>query len=252
MSARRLLLLAAAILSGCTSDPLAAFAPGVSEGREGAALLRDARAAVEAQADSAATVPDPADVLPADLAAQVRQSADVLISGLAAPDVARDVQARLWHTLGLARATLGAAAEADSAYTEALARADEPQRRAQYAFDAGTAALLAGDPERAAGLLRRALVLDPARADARRNYEIARRALDEDAPPEPSDFAQQIKAQADSLVAARQYEAALDVMQGGLARDSSVAAYADFTDRLSGVAQIEAAAGAPSPPDLLP
>ena len=91
-----------------------------------------------------------------------------------------------------------------------------------------------------AALLRIALLLDPTSADARRNQEIARRLLqDPPEPPEPSDFAEQVKARADALVAQRQYREALNVMEDGLARDSSVAAYADFTQRLGGVVQIE-------------
>ena len=218
-----LALLAVLVLAGCGVDPLAPFRAGVPEGREAVRRLREA------------------EDLPDSVAARgwAQQAADVLIEGLATPDVRRETQAALWHTLGRARVLAGAFAEADSAYAEALARADAPRQRARYAADAGTAALLAGDPGRALPLLRRALVLDPSDAAARRNYEIAQRAVDQDAEPEPSDFARQVKARADSLVAARQYPAALDVMREGLAQDSSVAAYADFTQRLGGVVQIE-------------
>ncbi len=119
--------------------------------------------------------------------------------------------------------------------------ADTPAQRAALAADAGTAALLGGQPSRADSLLRVALRLAPGLARARRNQEIARRQGGDEppAPPGPSDFARELKAQADSLVAARQYPAALSVMQDGLARDSTVAAYADFIQRLGGVAEIE-------------
>lgn len=248
----RLLGLAALVLSGCTSDPLAAFRPGVGEGRRGVAILQTALDEGLALRDSVVSIrsglgpgeePPPAAV--ADLEGalgrvldQNREAATILISGLASPDVARATQAKLWHALGLARVRVSEYAEADSAYAEALARADDPNQRARYAFDAGTAALLADDAARAVDLLRRSLVLDPDDADARRNYQIARIALDA-GQPEPSDFARQVKARADSLVAARQYRTALDVMQDGLVQDSSVAAFADFTNRLGGVAQIE-------------
>ncbi len=221
------LVLAALVLAGCGADPLAAFRPGVPEGRRGVELLREAEGRM-------------ADSTGAEQAAGLyQQAADRFISGLASEDVARPTAARLWHALGLARLRLGDAAPADSAYAEALARADEPRQRARYASDAGTAALLADDPARAVDFLRRALVLDPGNADARRNFEIARRALDKDDQPEPSGFARQVKARADSLVAARQYRAALDVMEDGLAQDSSVAAFSDFTQRLGGVVQIQ-------------
>ena len=175
----------------------------------------------------------------------------LLIQGLAQPQVPRDVQARLWHSLGLARAEQQRYAEADSAFAEALARADAPALRARYAYDAGTAALLADDPQRADSLLRRALLLDPRSADARRNQEIARRRI-QDPPetPEPSDFARRLKVRADSLVSARQYRAALDVMQDGLAQDSSVAAYTEFITRLGGVVDLEATMPAAADPTL--
>ena len=202
--------LAVLMLGGCGLD---ALRPGVGGGRAAAELL-EAGDAAGAEA--------------------------ALISALATPDVPRDVQARLWQSLGVARARQDRFAEADSAFAQALARADGPAQRARYATDAGTAALLADDPARADSLLRLALLLDPDRAAARRNQEIARRRLGTPPPPpEPSDFAERVKARADSLVAARQYRAALDVMQDGLRRDSTVAAYAEFVQRLDGVAQIE-------------
>ncbi len=200
------------LLSACT-NPIDALAPGAKEGRAGVAQLEDGDA-VGAEAQFAA--------------------------GLAQPELARDTRARLWHALGVARAAQGRFAGADSAFADALPFADSPAQRARYATDAGTAALLADNPARADSLLRIALLIDPTLGAARRNQEIARRRLqDPPGPPEPTPFAEQVKARADSLVAARQYRAALDVMEDGLARDSSVAAYADFTQRLGGVVRIE-------------
>ena len=213
-------VIALLLLGGC-ADALDALDPGVREGRAGVELLDEGDAA----------------------------GAEALFtSGLARPEVPRDVRARLWHALGAARAAQERYEGADSAFAEALAFADAPGQRARYAFDAGTAALLARSDARADSLLRLALLLDPTSADARRNQEIARRRLaDPPAPPEPSPFAERVKARADSLVAARQYPAALDVMRDGLAQDSSVAAYDEFTQRLSGVAEIERTAPPDSP-----
>lgn len=236
MTHRLALLAALTALAGCDAGlpnvgPLAALQPGVRDGREGVRLLGGP------EADTLGADPEAAET--------------AYIAGLARDGVPREVQAKLWHGVGLARVRQGRAAEADSAFAEALARADDPARRARYAYDAGTAALLGGDYERAVAYLRRSLVLDPARAEARRNYEIARRALAEDPDaPEPSDLARQIKARADSLVAARQYRAALDVMEEGIEQDSTVATYADFIGRLGGVVQIEETVPpTPRPPD---
>jgi tetratricopeptide (TPR) repeat protein len=162
--------------------------------------------------------------------------------GLLRENVPLPFQARLAHNLGLARHGQGDAARADSAFADALRRAAAPADRSRYAYNAGTAALLGGDAQTALAHLRRALVLDPAHADARRNLEIALRRLADQQPPqppEPSAFARQLKAQADRLVAERRYPDALALMEEGLARDSTVAAFSDFIGRLSGVAQIE-------------
>ena len=205
-------VMALLLLGGC-SNPLDALDPGARQGRAGVALL-EANDAAGAEAQ--------------------------FMAGLAQPEVPRTIRARLWHGLGVARAAQERFSGADSAFAEALPFADDPAQRARYAYDAGTAALRADDPARADSLLRVALLLDPTSADARRNQEIARRLLqDPPEPPEPSDFAEQVKARADALVAQRQYREALNVMEDGLARDSSVAAYADFTQRLGGVVQIE-------------
>ena len=189
---------------------------------------------------------------------------------MAVPD---HIAMRLWHNLGVALArdttrTPGdgdtpapdsSGVSADSAFAQAIRLAGDPATRARYAYDAGTAALLGGDARLAVALLRRSLVLDPSRRDARRNYEIARRRVrDPEAPPtppEPSENARRLKAEADRLVAQRRYRAAFDLMTDGLTRDSTVAAYAEFTSRMGEVVDIEEmpeprtrAAPAPVPP----
>lgn len=219
---------------------LAALADGVSEGRRANEALRMG-----------------------DLAA----AESLYMDALALPDVRADVGARLANNLGLALARqamrtaggppgsaspssppLSTAPDltADSAFTRSLAGAADPELRARVAYNAGTAALLTGDAALAVAHLRRALILAPADTSAQRNYEIARRRLGGDdagtpSPPEPSEFARRVKAQADSLVAAQHYGDALRVMQRGLARDSTVAAFHAYTQRLAGVTRIERA-----------
>ena len=202
----------AVVVGGCGS-PLDAIEAGAREGRTGVRLIEGGSYA-EAEAAFA--------------------------RGLARPDLDRGVAAKLWQALGVARARQERYAGADSAFAEALGRADTPAQRARYAFDAGTAALLADDAVRADSLLRIALLLDPSSATARRNQEIARRRIRTPPErPEPSAFAERVKARADSLVTERQYRAALDVMEDGLTRDSSVAAYAEYVQRLGGVVEID-------------
>lgn len=155
-----------------------------------------------------------------------------------------DVRAALWHNLGLALYAQEDFPAAASAFDEALRLSVEAQDRAQAAFHAGTARARAADLDAALADLRRALVARPDFPEARHNFEWVKRRLDGDAaedeaPPEPSDFAQRLKAQADSLVAARQYRAALDLLADGFQQDSTVAAYADFAQRLADVVEIE-------------
>ena len=200
----------------------AAFAPGAADGRAG-------NDALAAGALDAAT--------------------DAFTAGLARDGVPPALGARLWNNLGLVRVAERRLPEADSAFAEALARAPEAATRATVAFNLGTAALAAQDAERAVAALRRALVLRPDWPAARRNLALALRprADGPPPPPEPSDFAQRLKARADSLVAARLYRPALDLMEDGLARDSTVAAFQDFIGRLGGVVQIEEAPEAAPP-----
>ena len=172
------------------------------------------------------------------------------IAGLAREDVPAEVQARLWHNVALMRARTERLAEADSAFVRALELTAAPAARARIAFDAGTAQLSGDDARRAVAHLRRALLLRPENEEARRNIEIALRRIqpppESPETPEPSDFAKQLKEQADALIDQQQYRDALDLMEDGRARDSTVAAFDDFIGRLSGVVQIEEST-APSP-----
>ena len=218
MTRLALLLLA---LPACLTAP---FQPGVADGRAGheLATLGDLEAAEEA-----------------------------FVAGLARDGVPPDVQARLWHNVALVRAQTDRVAEADSAFVRALDLTASPARRARIAYDAGTAQLAGDDARRAASHLRRALLLQPDDDDARRNLEIALRRIqpppESPETPEPSDFAQRLKEQADALIDEEKYRDALDLMEDGRARDSTVAAFDDFIGRLGGVVQIEEGVGA-SPP----
>ena len=201
------------------SGLLIALAAGVAEGRRGNELL---------------------------LADQAVEAEERYVAGLAQDGVPAEIEAALWNNLGLARLAAGRAAQADSAFARALAAEPDPARRARTAYNAGTAALSANQPSRAVGYLRRALVLDPSDTAARVNLEIALLRLrrgdrDEEPPegPEPSEFALELKARADSLVAARQYPPALALMEDGLARDSTVAAFGEFTQRLTDLVGVD-------------
>ena len=219
-----LLLLA---LPSCLTAP---FQPGVADGRAGheLATLGDLEAAEAAY-----------------------------IAGLARDGVPPDVQARLWHNVALVRAQTDRVAEADSAFVRALDLTARPARRARIAYDAGTAQLAGDDAQRAVEHLRRALLLQPDDADARRNLEIALRRIQP--PPEPrtsprspQTLPRRLKEQARRPHRRGEIpRRALDLMEDGRARDSTVAAFDDFIGRLGGVVQIEEGVGA-SPPSSTP
>ncbi|NNF57080.1 MAG: hypothetical protein HKN04_02460 [Rhodothermaceae bacterium] len=209
---------------------LAAFADGAAEGRRGNQHL-----AVGAVDEAVAEYE-------AGLAATERQ-----------PGVIRTA---LWNNLGLALYQQEAFTEAAVAFEEALRSAETTEARARFAYNAGTALAQADSLHAALAHLRRALIAQPDFPEARHNHEWVHRRLagepppEDNTPPEPSDFAEQLKARADSLVAARQYMEALTLMLDGLQQDSTVAAFGDFMQRLDAVVQIDTSDSTP-PPDSL-
>ncbi|MEM8601016.1 MAG: hypothetical protein AAGF99_13945 [Bacteroidota bacterium] len=202
--------------------------------------------------------------LDAYLAGDLETAAAAFSEGLQAtdtPEADPDVRARLLYDLGLVRHEEGDPETGDSEaaidlFEQAAQIAPTLRAQARARYNAGTAAALTQEFEAALGHLRRALLLDPSYAEAKVNYELVKRQLegdqpeppDEQPPPEPSAFAQDVKARADSLIAALRYADALEAMQAGLTVDSTVEAYADFIGRLQGVVGIEDGAGEDRPP----
>ena len=169
--------------------------------------------------------------------------------GLARSDEdAGAVRSALLNNLGCALYEQGDFAEAQTAFEAALGAALTPEGQARAAYNAGNALAEQQNIEAALGFYRRALLARPDFHEAKFNYELLKRRLQNDPPPdeqpddpsvEPSPFAEALKAEADSLVAARQYGTAFETMQHGLATDSTVQAYAEFIGRLGAVAEIE-------------
>lgn len=85
---------------------------------------------------------------------------------------------------------------------------------------------------------------NPRNEDARYNYELLKKMLDEqeqqqnnDEDIEPSEYAKKLKAQADKLAQQFLFEQALSLMQQGLQEDKTVAAYNGFISKLNDVVE---------------
>jgi tetratricopeptide (TPR) repeat protein len=99
---------------------------------------------------------------------------------------------------------------------------------------------------------KKALELNPNDRDAKYNLELARAKLKEMAQKqqkqnkqqqnkkniEPSEFAKQLKKQAEKLVDERRYKEAYQLMMDGLKKDPTVAAFQDFIKRIKDVVDI--------------
>lgn len=152
----------------------------------------------------------------------------------------------LWNNLGAALHQLERYDEAADAFEQALEAAETPAHRARALYNAGNNAEAQQQTEAALDFYREALLADPTHDDARFNYEYLQRehaARSPQATPaneiEPSDYARALKRRAEALAADRQYDAAHRLMQEGLRRDSTVAAFQTFIMRLDDVAQID-------------
>lgn len=152
--------------------------------------------------------------------------------------------AALHHNWAAALYQQEAYTQADSVFAVAQDYAQRTDRRVRIRYNRGTNAARAGNDAAARAHYRATLLLDPAHDDARHNYEVLAR--QQPAPPQradppdvdPSDYAQRLKRRAEALAAQRDYTAAFDLMQNGLAEDSTVAAYQDFMGRLGTIATI--------------
>jgi tetratricopeptide (TPR) repeat protein len=90
-----------------------------------------------------------------------------------------------------------------------------------------------------------ALKSDPGNEDARYNYELLKKILDEQQQQQedenedikPSEYARKLKQQADNLAAQNMFAQALQIMQMGLKEDETVAAYNQFISKLHDVVE---------------
>lgn len=164
-------------------------------------------------------------------------------------DTPGKVRSDLLNNLGAANHRNENVGAARNAFVESVAMAESVDDQVRGSYNAGISAFAEGDKRLSADYFRQALLLDPNNTDAKFNYEFVRRQLQEDQqdqqsggsepPPKPSEYAMQLKAQAEELVAARRYRQAHEIMINGLRVDPSVKAYQTFIDRTASVADID-------------
>jgi hypothetical protein len=106
-----------------------------------------------------------------------------------------------------------------------------------------------GKLEEALANFKEAIKADNSNVDAKYNYELLKKKLDEEKkkqeeknknkPKEPSAYAKRLKAQADGLLAKFRFSEAESLMNEGAKRDPSVLYYEDFMNRLKEVVTID-------------
>lgn len=108
---------------------------------------------------------------------------------------------------------------------------------------------LQGKYEEALANFKEAIKADNTNVDAKYNYEMLKKKLDEEKknqeekdrnrPKEPSAYAKRLKAQADELVGRYRFSEASTLMDAGAKRDPSVLYYEDFMNRIKEIVTID-------------
>jgi len=130
-----------------------------------------------------------------------------------------------------------------------LASSDNHKIKSLANQQLGVIANRQGKFEEALNFFKNALKADPNNEDARYNYEMVKKKLEEkkkqeeeknkQKPPEPSEYAKKLKAQADLLVIKKRYTDAFKLMSDGLKKDKTVAHYNEFIKRTKSVSEIK-------------
>jgi tetratricopeptide (TPR) repeat protein len=181
-------------------------------------------------------------------------------SGLqSVPDTTTALYARLQNNLGAALYRQEKFGAARRAFRRSAEAASELSERVQALYNAGNAAAGGGQLTTALDRYRQVLRLDPTHEPARFNYEFLKREMARrqektrsQEPPddvEPSPYAKRLKRRAEAMAAERRYDAAHRLLERGLARDSTVAAYQRFMARLEDVATIHRTGAVPTTPN---
>jgi tetratricopeptide (TPR) repeat protein len=130
---------------------------------------------------------------------------------------------------------------------QSIAGSVKPRIRSNAQHQLGVLNHRQGKYEEALQNFKQAIKADANNTDARYNYEMLKKKLDEqkkkeqqdnNRPKEPSEFAKRLKAQAEKLSANFKFREAQDLMLDGAKKDPSVMYYGDFIERLKNVVTI--------------
>jgi len=127
---------------------------------------------------------------------------------------------------------------------QSIAGSTKPRIRSNAQHQLGVLNHRQGKYEEALQNFKQAIKADANNTDARYNYEMLKKKLDEqkkkeqqdnNRPKEPSEYAKKLKAQAEKLSANFKFSEAQDLMLDGAKKDPSVMYYGDFIERLKNV-----------------
>jgi tetratricopeptide (TPR) repeat protein len=127
---------------------------------------------------------------------------------------------------------------------QSIAGSVKPRIRSNAQHQLGVLNHRQGKYEEALQNFKQAIKADANNTDARYNYEMLKKKLDEqkkkeqqdnNRPKEPSEYAKKLKAQAEKLSANFKFREAQDLMLDGAKKDPSVMYYSDFIERLKSV-----------------
>lgn len=127
---------------------------------------------------------------------------------------------------------------------QSIAGSVKPRVRSNAQHQLGVLNHRQGKYEEALQNFKQAIKSDANNTDARYNYEMLKKKLDEqkkkedqnnNRPKEPSEYAKKLKAQAEVLSANFKFKEAQDLMLDGAKKDPSVMYYGDFIERLKSV-----------------
>jgi tetratricopeptide (TPR) repeat protein len=119
----------------------------------------------------------------------------------------------------------------------------------------GVMSNMRGKAEEALNYFKQSIKADPRNEQARYNYEMVKKKLEQKRKEEeqkkkdqnkdqqnkdqqPSEFAKKLKAQADRLVEQKQYRQAYQLMMDGMKKDQTVSTYQDYINRIKVVSDI--------------